>query len=90
MTDNPDISGGNNASGVAADRLKSLVERIERMEETKAEIATDIKEIYQEARSSGFECKILRQLIRLRKMDAQERNEQEQLLDCYKTAIGML
>lgn len=87
--DNPTLPGGGNASGVAADRLKSLIERIERMEESKAEIATDIREIYVEAKSAGFECKILRMLIRLRKMDAQERNEQEQLLDVYKQAVGL-
>ena len=77
------------AGGIAADRLKSFIERIERLEEEKAAIAGDIKEVYSEAKSSGFETKIMRQIVRLRKMDAQERNEQEQLLDVYKQAVGM-
>jgi uncharacterized protein (UPF0335 family) len=78
------------AGGIAADRLKSFIERIERLEEEKAAIAGDIKEVYSEAKSSGFETKIMRQIVRLRKMDVQERNEQEQLLDVYKQAVGMM
>jgi uncharacterized protein (UPF0335 family) len=78
------------ASGIAADRLRSFIERIERLESEKAAIADDIKEIYSEAKSSGFETKIIRKVIALRKMDAQERAEQEQLLDVYMGAIGML
>jgi uncharacterized protein (UPF0335 family) len=78
------------AGGIAADRLKSFIERIERLEEEKAAIAGDIKEVYSEAKSSGFETKIMRQIVRLRKMEPQERNEQEQLLDVYKQAIGMM
>jgi len=78
------------AGGIAADRLKSFIERIERLEEEKAAIAGDIKEVYSEAKSSGFETKIMRQIVRLRKMEAQERAEQEQLLDVYKQAIGMI
>ena len=78
------------AGGIAADRLKSFIERIERLEEEKASIAGDIKEVYSEAKSSGFETKIMRQIVRLRKMDAQERSEQEQLLDVYKQAVGMM
>jgi uncharacterized protein (UPF0335 family) len=70
--------------------LKSFIERIERLEEEKAAIAGDIKEVYSEAKSSGFETKIMRQIVRLRKMDTQERVEQEQLLDVYKQAIGMI
>jgi uncharacterized protein (UPF0335 family) len=90
MTDTPEINGGGNASGIAADRLRSFIERIERLEEEKAVIAGDIKEVYSEAKSSGFDAKIMRQVVRLRKMDAQERAEQEQLLDVYLQAIGML
>ncbi|HEY4163768.1 MAG TPA: DUF2312 domain-containing protein [Dongiaceae bacterium] len=78
------------AGGIAADRLKSFIERIERLEEEKAALAGDIKEVYSEAKSSGFETKIMRQIVRLRKMDTQERVEQEQLLDVYKQAIGMI
>jgi uncharacterized protein (UPF0335 family) len=77
------------AGGIAADRLKSFIERIERLEEEKGAIAGDIKEVYSEAKSAGFETKIMRQIVRLRKMDAQERTEQEQLLDVYKQAIGL-
>ena len=78
------------AGGIAADRLKSFIELIERLEEEKAAIAGDIKEVYSEAKSSGFETKIMRQIVRLRKMEPQERSEQEQLLDVYKQAIGMI
>ena len=60
------------AGGIAADRLKSFIERIERLEEEKAALAGDIKEVYSEAKSSGFETKIMRQIVRLRKMDTQE------------------
>ena len=77
------------AGGIAADRLKSFIERIERLEEEKAAIAGDIKEVYSEAKSAGFETKIMRQIVRLRKMDVQERTEQEQLLDVYKQAVGL-
>jgi uncharacterized protein (UPF0335 family) len=90
MTDTPAIDGGGNAQGVAADRLKSFIERIERLEEEKAAIAGDVKEVYSEAKSSGFDTKIMRQIVRLRKMEPQERNEQEQLLDVYKQAVGMI
>ena len=78
------------AGGIAADRLKSFIERIERLEEEKAAIAGDVKEVYSEAKSSGFDAKIMRQIVRLRKMEPQERTEQEQLLDVYKQAIGMI
>ena len=77
------------AGGIAADRLKSFIERIERLEEEKGAISGDIKEVYSEAKSAGFETKIMRMLVRLRKMDAQERNEQDQLLDVYKQAVGL-
>lgn len=77
------------AGGIAADRLKSFIERIERLEEEKAAIGGDIKEVYAEAKSSGFDTKIMRQIVRLRKMEAHDREESEQLLDLYKQAIGM-
>lgn len=73
---------------VAADRLRSFLERIERLEEEKAVIAGDIKEVYAEAKGEGYETKILRQIIRLRKMDRAERQEQEALLDLYLSALG--
>jgi uncharacterized protein (UPF0335 family) len=76
--------------GVAGDRLKSFVERIERLEEEKQALSGDIKEVYSEAKGAGFDTKIMRQIIRLRKMDKDEIDEQEALLDTYKRALGML
>ncbi len=76
-------------SGVASERLRSFVERIERLEEEKAALAGDIREVYSEAKGTGFDVKVLRQLIRLRKMDASDRSEMEELLDVYKRALGM-
>ena len=77
------------AGGIAADRLKSFIERIERLEEEKAGISGDIKEVYAEAKSTGFEVKIMRQIVRLRKMEPQDREEQQHLLDLYKRAVGL-
>ena len=75
--------------GIAADRLKSFIERIERLEEEKAGLSSDIRDIYAEAKGTGFDTKVMRQIVRLRKMDAADRKEQEQLLDLYKQAIGL-
>ena len=77
------------SGGIAADRLRSFIERIERMEEEKKAIADDIKEIYAEAKGNGFDTKVLRQIIRIRKQDASERMEQEALLELYMAALGM-
>ena len=74
---------------VTAERLKSFIERIEKLEEEKLAIAADIKEIYSEAKGSGFDSKIMRQIVRLRKLDPHVRAEQEQLLDVYKRAVGL-
>jgi uncharacterized protein (UPF0335 family) len=76
--------------GFAAGQLKSFVERIERLEEEKKTISDDIKDVYAEAKANGFDVKILRQVIRLRKQDADERSEQETLLDLYMAALGMI
>jgi uncharacterized protein (UPF0335 family) len=76
--------------GIAGDHLKSFIERIERLEEEKRAIAGDIKEVYAEAKSTGFDTKIMRQLVRLRKRDQDEIDEEETLLDVYKRALGML
>ncbi|MFY7962723.1 MAG: DUF2312 domain-containing protein [Elsteraceae bacterium] len=76
--------------GIAVERLRSLVERIERLEEEKKALADDIKEIYSEAKSSGFDVKVLRQVIRQRKIDARELEEQETILDLYRRALGMV
>ena len=75
--------------GVSGDRLRSFIERIERLEEEKATIAVDIREVYGEARATGFDPKIMRQIVRLRKMQSDDRQEQEALLEVYKSALGM-
>ncbi len=75
--------------GIAADRLRSFIERIERLEEEKAALAADIREVFAEAKSNGFDTKIMRQVVRLRKMESADREEQELLLDLYKRALGM-
>jgi uncharacterized protein (UPF0335 family) len=71
------------------DRLRLLIERIERLEEEKANIADDVKDVYLEAKAAGYDAKIMRKVIRLRKMKPQERSEEEMLLDTYKAALGM-
>ena len=76
--------------GIAGERLRSLIERIERLEEEKRTLAADIKEVYAEAKGSGFDAKTMRQIIRLRRMDKDDLDEQETLLDIYKRALGML
>jgi uncharacterized protein (UPF0335 family) len=75
--------------GIAEDRLRSLVDRIERLEEERKALGNDIKDIYAEAKSAGFDVKVLRQLIRVRKQEAAEVEEQETLLDVYRRALGM-
>ena len=75
---------------VAQDQLRAFIERIERMEEEKAAIAADIKEIYDEAKGNGFDTKILRMIVRIRKMDVNERMEQQTLLNLYMSALGMV
>jgi uncharacterized protein (UPF0335 family) len=77
------------AGGVAADRLRSLVDRIERLEEERKALGSDIRDIFAEAKSAGFEVKVLRQLIRLRKQEPADVEEQETLLDVYRRALGM-
>ena len=73
--------------GVAKDRLKSFVERIERLEEEKLALAADIREVYSEAKGAGFDVKVMRQLIRLRKMDRDDRSQMEAVLDVYERAL---
>lgn len=73
----------------AQGQLRSLVERIERLEEEKKAIAGDIKEVYAEAKGHGFDTKILRKVVSLRKKDAAERQEEEAILDLYLSALGM-
>jgi uncharacterized protein (UPF0335 family) len=76
-------------SGFAAGQLKSLVERIERLEEEKTALTNDISEVYQEAKGNGFDVKIVRQVVRMRKLDKADRQEQEAILDLYLSALGM-
>ncbi len=77
------------SGGVAGERLRSFIERIERLEEEKAALAEDIREVYSEAKGTGFDVKIMRQIVRLRKLDSADRQEQEALLDTYLAALGM-
>lgn len=76
-------------AGFAKDQLKAIVERIERLEEEKGALADDIKEVYAEAKANGFDTKTLRTIIRLRKQDSNERQEQDALLELYMQALGM-
>ena len=75
--------------GIAADRLRSLIERIERLEEERKALGSDIRDLYAESKSAGFDPGVMRQLIRLRKKEPAEVEEQESLLDLYKRALGM-
>jgi len=75
--------------GVSGERLKQYIERIERLEEEKAGLADDIKDVYAEAKSAGFDSKIMKMIVRLRKMASEKRREEEDLLDVYKSAIGL-
>lgn len=75
--------------GIAADRLRSIVERVERLEEERKALSGDIKDIFTEAKSAGFEVKVLKQIIRLRKQEPADVEEQETLLDIYRKALGM-
>jgi uncharacterized protein (UPF0335 family) len=76
-------------NGFAAGQLRSLIERIERLEEEKGALTADIREIYAEAKGHGFETKVMRQVVRMRKLDKAERQEQEAVLDLYLSALGM-
>lgn len=80
----------NDVAGVAGDRLRSFIERIERLEEEKAALSEDIKEVFSEAKGTGFDVKIMRQILRLRKMEDGDRSEMEEVLDVYKRALGMM
>lgn len=82
-------NNGENVDKATASRLKSIIERVERLEEEKSALAEDIKEIFGEAKATGFDVKIIRQIIRLRKIELDKRREAEILLETYKAAIGM-
>jgi uncharacterized protein (UPF0335 family) len=78
------------ATRIARDQLKSIVERIERLEEEKKSLSEDIREVYAEAKANGYDVKTLRSIIRLRKLDSATRQEQEALIELYMSALGML
>ncbi len=78
------------ATRVAKDQLRSIIERVEKLEEEKKAIADDIKDVFGEAKVNGFDVKALRTIIRLRKMEATEREEQDAILETYMHALGML
>ena len=84
-----DADPESNTGGIAADRLLSLLERVERLEEERKALGSDIKDIFAEAKSAGFDVPVMRQLLRLRKQEPSEVAEQESLLDLYRRAIGM-
>ena len=75
--------------GIATDRLRSLIERIEKLEEDKREVSTDIREVYAEAKSAGFDVKTMKAIIKLRKMEQADREEEDFLLETYKKALDM-
>ena len=76
--------------GIAGERLRSFIQRIERLEEEKKTISDDIRDVFAEAKSNGFDPKIMRQVLRLRKMESAERQEQDALLETYLAALGMI
>jgi uncharacterized protein (UPF0335 family) len=75
--------------GVSGERLRSFIQRIEKLEEDKAAVGEDLKEVYAEAKGVGFDTKIIRQIVRLRKVELEKRRENDELLELYKSAIGM-
>lgn len=85
----PSRHGMAEVGGISGGQLRSLVERIERLEEERGAIANDIREVYAEGKAAGFDLKIMRQVLRLRKMEKADRDEQGTLLDLYMHAIGM-
>jgi len=87
-----DMTGHNSGvseGGIAADRLRSIIERVERLDEERKALAGDIKDIFSEAKSAGFDVKTIKQIIRMRKQEPADLEEQETLLDVYRRALGM-
>jgi len=87
--DSTETTDAASQGNIAADRLRSLIERIERLEVERKALGSDIKDIYAEAKSAGFDVAVLRQLIRIRKQEPADVEEQETLLDVYRRALGM-
>jgi uncharacterized protein (UPF0335 family) len=84
------MAGVGHNSGFAKEHLKAFIERVERLEEEKKALADDIREVYSEAKGTGFDTKIMRKVIALRKLDTADRQEQAAVLDLYLTAMGMI
>lgn len=89
MADTPDIQGGDNSYRAAADELRSFCERIERLESEKAALADDIKDVKAEAAARGYDKTVLGEMLKLRKLDPDERNEREALRELYADALGI-
>ncbi len=89
MPDGSAVSKKTKAGPVSAERLKSFVDRIEKLEEERKAIGDDVRDVYSEAKGVGYDVKTMRKIVSLRKMDAADRAEQETLLDTYKHALGM-
>ena len=86
----PELPGiGHNVGGVSGVRLKSFIERVERLEEEKAALAEDVRDVYGEAKATGFDPKIMRKIVSLRKQNLEKRREESELIELYKSAIGM-
>jgi len=90
MSDNADLNGGDNAQAVASAELKSFIERIERLEEDKQAVLEDIREVKLEAKIRGYNTKIISRVLKLRKMDAYKRAEEDAITELYLHALGML
>lgn len=75
--------------GIAVDRLRSIIDRVERLEEERKALGADIRDVFQEAKSAGFDVKVVKQILKLRKQEPAEVEEQETLLDIYRRALGM-
>ena len=77
------------SSTISAERLRSIIKRIEKLEEDKSAVGEDLKEVYSEAKGTGFDVKVIRKIIQLRKMEKEKRHELEELVDLYKSVLGM-
>jgi len=89
MTQEKTAGQGHNSEGMSGERIKSFIERVERLEGEKKAAAEDIKDVYAEAKSVGFDAKTIRKIVRLRKTNLEKRREEQELLDLYLAAIGM-
>ncbi len=89
MSAEPGVGHNSSPSAIAADQLKSFIERVERLEEEKKALSEDIRDVYAEAKGNGFDAKIMRKIVALRKMDHAERKEMEAIMDLYLEALDM-